>query len=123
MSNRGHNEGSIYRREDGLWVGVLSLGYVGGKRKRKYFYGETRKEVDKKLTAAKRDQQQGLLVVTERQTIESFLLMWLEQVVRQKPSLNTYTSYKNIVVNHLIPEVGRVQLAKLTPQEVQVMLN
>lgn len=29
MSKRGQNEGAIYKRNDGLWVAVVNLGYVG----------------------------------------------------------------------------------------------
>jgi len=43
---RGANEGSIFRRKtDGRWVAVKSLGYDGGKRVRKAYYGHTREEV------------------------------------------------------------------------------
>ena len=46
---RGHGEGSVYRRSDGRWVAVLDLGWRGGKRSRKYFYGKTREQVARKL--------------------------------------------------------------------------
>src|SRR5947208_2513313 len=36
---RGHGEGSIFQAKDGRWVGMVELGYVGGKRKRKVYYG------------------------------------------------------------------------------------
>ncbi len=49
MAKRGQNEGSIYKRDDGRWCAVLSLGYVDGKRKRKSFYGDTRKKVQEQL--------------------------------------------------------------------------
>ncbi len=58
----GHGEGSIYQRSDnGLWCTVVDLGVVNGKRKRKYIYGRTRKEVAEKLKVVLRDQQQGVL--------------------------------------------------------------
>lgn len=38
---RGHLEGSIYRRNDGRWTAVLSLGYQGGRRRRKHLYAST----------------------------------------------------------------------------------
>lgn len=123
MGKRGQNEGSIYKRDDGRWVAVLNLGYVGGKRKRKYFYGDTRKDVQEQLTAALRAQQQGLAIPTERQTMEQYLKRWLDEAAKPKIRQTTYISYENIVRNHLIPEIGRIQLAKLSPQEVQAMLN
>lgn len=76
---RGHNEGSIFYHE-GLqrWAAVLSLGYdLSGKRKRKYLYGKTRKEVAEKLKVVQRDQQLGLPVVSGHQTLGRFLELWL----------------------------------------------
>ena len=73
MAKRGQNEGSIYRRQDGRWAAVVNLGYAGGKRKRKTFYGDTRREVQQQLTKALRDQQQGLPVAFPRQTVAQFL--------------------------------------------------
>ncbi len=45
MSRRGTNEGSIYKRADGRWVGVIHLGYEGGRRRRKSIYGKTRQGI------------------------------------------------------------------------------
>ncbi len=106
MGKRGQNEGSIYKRDDGRWVAVLSLGYVGGKRKRKSFYGETRKDVQAQLTAALRDQQQGLPVAVERQTVAQFLAHWLETSVKPPAkSYNTHRSYAKLVRLYLAPHL------------------
>jgi integrase len=83
---RGQGEGSIYKRADGRWAAAINLGYQGGKLKRKTFYGETREEVRGKLVAALSDQQKGLPILTERQTLKQFLDRWLEDCV--KPSLS-----------------------------------
>lgn len=49
---RGDGEGSITRRKDGRWQGSALIGYdrETGKPIRKYFYGKTRKEVQRKLS-------------------------------------------------------------------------
>ena len=59
---RGQGEGSIYQRQDGLWVAAVNLGWKGGKRDRKYYYGKTRAEVAEKLNDALHDRQRGLPV-------------------------------------------------------------
>jgi hypothetical protein len=41
---RGKGEGSIYQRDDGLWIGVVDLGWEGGKRRRKYVAAKTQAE-------------------------------------------------------------------------------
>ena len=123
MGKRGHGEGSIYKREDGLWVCVIDLGIVSGKRKRKYLYGDTRKEVSEKLKIALRAQQQGLPIALERQTVEHFLQTWLSDSARPKTRATTYRGYEIVVRRHLIPEIGHIQLAKLTGQDVQRLIN
>ena len=57
---RGYGEGSIHQRPDGRWCATIDLGVINGKRKRKYIYGKTRKEVVDKLKAAHRDQAAGM---------------------------------------------------------------
>ena len=60
MSKRGNNEGSIFQRKDGRWVGQITVGYKDGKRQFKTIYGKTRKAVAEELKKLLADQQQGL---------------------------------------------------------------
>ena len=119
---RGHQEGSIYQRTDGRWSAAIDCGWKNGKRQRKQFYGETRKEVADKLTKALRDQQLGLPVAIERQTVGTFLKSWLSGV-RLTLRPKTFRSYQQIVTNHLVPAIGRRNIAKLSPADVQQMLS
>lgn len=119
MARRGQNEGSIFKRADGRWCAQVNLGYEGGKRKRKCFYGVTRREVQEKLTKALRDRQQGLPIPTKRLTIETFLTRWLEDVVKPTLSPTTYRTYRRHTTLHLIPALGKITLERLTVQDVQ----
>ena len=78
MGRRGPNEGNIYLRGDGRWAARLNLGYQNGKRRRKFLYGHTRREVLEKLERARHDMRLGLDVGSnERQTVAQFLERWL----------------------------------------------
>ena len=46
VNRRGKNEGSVYRRQDGKWVGQVNMGYRpdNGKPIRKYTYADTRED-------------------------------------------------------------------------------
>jgi integrase len=68
-AKRGNNEGNIKRRSDGRWEARITTRDGA----RKSFYGSTRQEVARRLTEALRDQDQGLPVVGERQTVEQYL--------------------------------------------------
>ena len=116
MGKRGHGEGSIYQRKDGRWAASITL--EGGTRKRKTFYGKTRKEVQEKLRIALNDQKQGTLATGPKQTLETYLTNWLAGIESTlRPS--TYQQYRSVIRTHLIPALGKIPLQKLTPEQVQ----
>lgn len=78
---RGNKEGSLRKRPDGRWEARITL----SDGSRKSFYGTTRQEAAKLFAAAVRDQNVGLPIVGEKQTLEQFLAHWLEVV---KPTIN-----------------------------------
>ncbi|HVD00377.1 MAG TPA: site-specific integrase [Candidatus Dormibacteraeota bacterium] len=120
---RGHNEGSIYRRQDGLWAAAVDLGRVNGRRSRQTFYGATRKEVQDWLKVALRDQQLGTLPAASRETVGQFLTAWLEDSAKPRLRPSTFRSYSDLVRLHVLPTIGHHRLDRLTPQQVQTMLN
>lgn len=85
-------------------------------------YGKTRKEVAEALKVVLRDQQQGLPIAVEHQTVEHYLTRWLTDVVAPKVRPSTMDIYQE-TVRRIVPHIGRVELAKLTPQHVQRMLQ
>ncbi len=116
MRRRGKGEGSIYqRKEDNLWACSITL--ENGKRKT--IYGKTRKEVADKLAVLLHEQQRGMLVENSQQTVEQFLLSWLEDTQKQRIRPRTYERYKEAIHLHIIPALGHYKLQKLTPQHVQ----
>ena len=123
MAKRGNNEGSIYKRTDGRWTAVVDLGWHAGRRRRKYLYGHTRREVQTKLTAALRARADGLPVHTERQTVGQYLDYWLNNAAKPRVRLTTYASYESLVRVHIVPALGRTQLHRLGPQQIQGFLN
>lgn len=123
MAKRGQNEGSIYKRTDGRWSAIVSIESKNGRRRRKFFYGKTRKDVQEKLTMALRDQQLGLPIASERQTTGQFLQWWFEQVARQTVRPKTLKFYDFAMRQHLLPSLGSIPLQKLSPQRVQAFLN
>jgi len=118
---RNAGEGSIFERRDGRWCAQLNLGWEGGKRRRKFIYGATAQEVQDALLKVRSDRAAGFPVAVERQTIAQFLARWLSTI---KPSLGprTFLHYEMVVRLHLVPELGRLPLDKLTPQQAQALL-
>ncbi len=96
--------------------------YTGAGGRRGVIYGSTRAEVRDRLVVVQRDAQQGIAQTPARLTVDAYLDQWLDAV---KPSLKprTFESYSNLLRLHVRPRIGRIALAKLTPREVQALVN
>lgn len=116
MSRKANGEGSIYQRSDGRWEAALSI----GNGKRNFFLGRTRQEAHDRLVAAQKARQDGLPTKLERQTLRQFLLHWLEATAStRKPRTNV--RYRELVHGHVLPALGSMQLAEVSPQHLQGM--
>ena len=78
---RGHGEGSIYRRKDGVWSAAVDLGNKDGKRRRKVVYGKTQAEVRDRLRELQWKLNVGVAPPPERLTVGAFLNVWLEELL------------------------------------------
>ena len=111
---RGNGEGTIYKRADGRWEAQMTL--PNGRRKP--FYGKTRAEAAAKLAAGIRDRDRGLMPTPERQTVREYLASWLAaKTARLEPG--TWLRYEQYTRLHIVPTLGRVRLAALSPQQLQ----
>ena len=117
---RGNGEGSIYRRKDGKWCAVLTIGHdQNGKRKRRYLYGRTKAEVLEKIHALRGDQRAGLVVEASRVRVGEFAQNWLENVARLRVRITTLSTYETQVRLHIVPHLGGIRLNQLTPLHLQ----
>lgn len=120
---RGKGEGTISRRgSDGRWMARIDLGYVNGRRRRKCYYGATRKEVQDKLNDGEHSQRHGVPVPVGRRSVAELMRGWLDTIKPPVKRPRTYEFYELINRLHIEPEIGNIQLAKLDPQTIQAML-
>ncbi|MBA2265533.1 MAG: site-specific integrase [Chloroflexi bacterium] len=76
------------------------------------------------MTKALSEVQAGLPVRSDdRETVAAYLHRWLAASAAQRVRPRTLSGYRLIADKHLIPAIGRVPVAKLTPAQVQAMLN
>ena len=112
VTRRGNGEGSIGPLRDGRW---LARATFDGRRKA--FYGMTRAEVAKKLSAAIEAHRAGLPTPNDRQTFGQFVEKWIAAVT---PTLREQTAYNyaQLLRQHAVPVIGRVPLIKLQPADL-----
>ena len=121
---RGKGEGAIYQRaSDGRWVGVIDLGWAGGKRVRKTVTAKTKggpNGVIAKMSKLRRSIEAGIL--PDDATVEQWLNHWATTIIPArdlKPS--TIANYEAVCRLHLIPNLGRLPLQKLRPEHIRAM--
>jgi integrase len=116
---RANGEGTLARRPNGTWAAAASL--PDGRRK--FFYGKTREEVRGKLARALHAIEVGALTDSRGISVAEFLDQWLTEVVAPNVRPSTYKDYEVDVRLHLKPTIGHISLARLTPLQVQQLLN
>lgn len=119
-SRRVPGEGSIYQRKDGRWVGVVDLGWVGGKRVRKTVTAQTLKDLRPKFKKLQAQVDSG--VADENMTVEQWLEKWLRDVAGEKNRPSTLRTYRMYVDKWINPHVGKQRLGKLRPDHIRTML-
>lgn len=120
MKRRGRGEGSLFRRRDGIWCGIITIGYTPeGRRRRRYVYGATKGEVLDTLIRLRADALQGRGTDPHRLTVGAFLTRWCEDTLRPSVREATYQLYRMVIRRHLVPHLGGMRLAQLAPPHVQ----
>lgn len=120
QGKRADGEGTVVQRADGRWMAATFVLNDEGRRKRKYVYASTQQAVVEKLSAAREKTRKGVPVPAERETLKSFLTRWVENRAGIRP--RTRASYKWLIEQHIIPELGGIKLARLTIGQVETFL-
>ncbi len=115
---RGNNEGTV-GFYGGRWVACATLQTPKGK-KRKAFYGKTRKEAHDKMIEA-RAAQGGLAFDPDKLSVSEYLNRWLNVSARASVGLSTFERYEQVVRRNLVPAFGSLKLEKLTAAHVEFL--
>ena len=102
------------------WSYVIDLGRTpDGKRDQKRRRGfPTRKAAEEAMARELHERRTGAYIEPTKLTLGEYLEKWLDETERGRLAHTTYT-YRSIVSNRIIPHLGSVPLAKLTPLDVQ----
>lgn len=122
-SRRGHGEGTISKRKDGRWEARVDLGWIDGRRVRRAFYGTTRAEVAEKLRKALELLNGQAQLPDAQLRLGDFLDRWLDDVIKPTRERSTWAGYEVNVRRHIKPALGHVRLAKLSPAQIQALIN
>lgn len=116
--HRGHNEGSIYWRDDRKrWVASVSL--PNGKRASASF--ERKPDAQAWLREKQTQIERGAVPTSPKQTVQQYLSRWLTDVSKPGVRPRTHEYHAYIINTHLIPGLGRHRLERLSAQHIQAL--
>lgn len=118
MSRRGEN---IYKRKDGRWEGRFFDSYDQyGKPKYHSVYAKSYTEVKEKLGFHSKQNISPSIYKGLKFAI--YCTDWLE-TVKFKHKESTYSKYRNMCRNHIIPELGGYDAALISSKQIEVFLS
>jgi hypothetical protein len=119
VTRRSNGEGGpSWNEKRERWIGRASIGYApSGKRRIATVSGRTKTETLSKLRQVVRDHQEGLVVGRRRFTVGEATESWLTHGLAGR-SPGTVTNRRTLAQTHLMPALGRRQVADLTASEI-----
>ena len=60
-------------------------------------------------------------IIEKKERLSQFLIEWLESDIKVRTAANTYDSYRNAILNHIIPILGNVYLTEITRMQIKNM--
>lgn len=125
MSKKANGEGSIHRRENGTWRGLVTIGYnENGSLKRKSFSGKTKLEVLKKIEEFRTLNNKGLIPSNDKITLSNWFYNWLfnYRIHDLKPS--SFERYEGLYRNYIeYSSLGKIKLIDLRTIHIQEYYN
>ena len=118
---RKSGTGTVRQRSDGRWEGRVVIGYDdNGLPKTKNVLAKTKRECQEKL----RQLTESMVGRNDRKVkpdmlFGDWLCCWYE--THSKPTLraSTQNNYENVIHNHVLPEIGKIPLNKLSQNDLQ----
>ena len=124
MQKKLLTSGSVFRRTDGRWGGVIWFMDEQGLRKRKSFSGKTKRDAEKKITSYITEFKNQL-----KNTDESTMLLkdsmqhWLEVFKFPSVEQTTYDRAECTARNQIYPLLGEKVVGNITAADIKIMLN
>lgn len=106
--------GSVRQRSETLWEGR----YTDGRGKQQSVYAPSEGEAWQAIKRARAEITLGLWVEPSTVTVAAWVKAWLADYVTQHKA-TTRKSYESLMRNHVLPEMGKLKLCRVTTGTVR----
>lgn len=120
MASKKYGEGSIFLRKDGRWEGRVFVGYnEKGNPKTKSVTAKTKGECQERLNALKDECGRTKERLKPDMPFGDWMDFWYQNFSKPKIRPTTQNCYETRIYKHIIPEIGKIPLNKLTQNDLQ----
>lgn len=117
---RRSGDGTLFKDSRGLWTVRVELPRAADNtRRQKTIRSKSRKTAMDKLKALRAELDAHGDVITSSPTVREYLTHWLDNAAAERLRPRTLDTYKGYINRWIIPAIGRVKVADLTPRHVE----
>ena len=118
---RKQGEGTLRKRADGRWEARVVIGYdeKGNPITKNVTAMEKGKCLEKLEQLKEKCGVQLTGKVKAEMAFGDWLDFWYQQYAKQTLRPTTQSGYENMIYNHIIPDIGKIPLNKLTQNDLQ----
>ncbi|GGX36251.1 site-specific integrase [Streptomyces malachitofuscus] len=118
-----NGSGTVTKRADGRYQAAVYVPQPDGTVKRKYAYGKTYDECDRKRRELLDRAHGGIPTPTRDMTLGQWFDYWLEVIVRPNLKPKSYETYEQAVRNHLRGRLGSKVMVRLSVAELRGVMQ
>ena len=120
MGRRQKGTGTIRKRADGRYEGRVIIGYDDeGNQKVKTVTSKLRREVVEKMDAVRKENIIPLKGLKKDMPFAQWMDFWYQYYTKNSIRETTQATYEGEIYKHIIPELGKIPLNKLTQTDLQ----
>lgn len=117
---RKQGEGTLRLRKDGRWEGRVVVGYDDkGLPITKNVTAKTKTECTDKLEKLKAQFGKSTEKINSEMIFDEWIDFWYRTYCKHTIRITTQQEYENRIYKHIIPEIGKIPLNKLTQSDIQ----
>jgi integrase len=115
-------EGTVYQRSDGRWVASWRE-HEGTKRVRRLRYARTEGEAGRLLREALHARERQEATPKALHTVKTWAEQWISRREGDDYSPSTLKRERELLRLHIVPAIGNIRIARLTPDDVDNMIR
>ncbi len=123
-SRKRNGMGGVYQLDENKYVARIQIGkQPDGKPKIKALYATSQEEAQKKLDDFIKEMHQSDFLVVQKTTIQEYMENWFTNVKANELKPSSYDRKEQTLKYQVYPHIGYLQLANITSDDVQRMVN